>query len=158
MKVRYVRYAASLMAVAAALALTLLVAFPRVAGDAGAPAALLGVTVAALFALSQTAGLSVGAADMALLFLFGAVNLGAGLALFTTGARLIPAVFTALLGTFEPIAAPIWVWLIHAEVPSTRTVVGGAVVCAALLVHIGLEFRRQARPRRPGVTGIPAPH
>lgn len=121
------------------------------------PATFLGVVIAGLFALSQTAGLSVTGPDMALLFAFGAINLGAGLALFTTGARLIPAVFTALLGTFEPILAPIWVWLIHAEVPSARTVAGGAVVCAALLVHIGLEFRRQARPRRPGVTGIPAP-
>lgn len=121
------------------------------------PATFLGVVIAGLFALSQAAGLSVTGPDMALLFAFGAINLGAGLALFTTGARLIPAVFTALLGTFEPILAPIWVWLIHAEVPSARTVAGGAVVCAALLVHIGLEFRRQARPRRPGVTGIPAP-
>ena len=58
MKVRYVRYAASLMAVAAALALTLLVAFPRVAGDAGAPAALLGVTVAAVSDVATFAILS----------------------------------------------------------------------------------------------------
>jgi drug/metabolite transporter (DMT)-like permease len=122
------------------------------------PATCLGVIIAALFALGQASGLAVGAIDMALLFVFGAVNLGAGLALFTTGARLIPAAFTALLGTFEPILAPIWVWLIHAEVPSGRTVAGGAVVCVALLAHVGLEFGRQARPRRPGVTGIPAPH
>ncbi|TJV27835.1 MAG: EamA family transporter, partial [Mesorhizobium sp.] len=52
----------------------------------------------------------------------------------------------------------IWVWLIHSEVPSGRTILGGTVVVAALLVHIGLEFKRQARPVRPGVTGMPSPN
>ena len=95
---------------------------------------------------------------MALLFAFGAVNLGLGLAFFATGARLVPAAIAALLGTFETILGPVWVWLIHAEVPSARTVVGGAVVFTALLVHIGIEFRRQSRPQKPGVTGMPSPH
>ena len=63
---------------------------------------------------------------------------------------LIPAAFAALLGTFEPFSAPIWVWLIHAEVPSARTIVGGAVVVTALLVHIGLEFKRQTTARAAG--------
>ncbi|RVD62738.1 EamA family transporter, partial [Mesorhizobium sp. M7A.F.Ca.ET.027.03.2.1] len=52
----------------------------------------------------------------------------------------------------------IWVWLIHSEVPSGRTIIGGAVVVTALLVHIGLEFKRQARPERAGVTGVPSPN
>ena len=95
---------------------------------------------------------------MALLFAFGAVNLGLGLACFASGARLIPAAFAALLGTFEPVLGPIWVWLIHGEVPSARTIIGGAVVFVALLVHLGLEFRRQATPARPGTTGMPSPN
>ena len=95
---------------------------------------------------------------MAFLFAFGALNLGLGLACFATGARLIPAALAALLGTFETLLGPIWVWLIHAEVPSTRTIVGGSVVFAALLIHLGLEFKRQSRPQKPGMTGIPSPH
>lgn len=122
------------------------------------PATFLGTVIAALFAATQVDALSVSTRDMAILFLFGAVNLGLGLALFATGARLIPAAFAALLGTFETILGPIWVWLIHGEVPSTRTIVGGSVVFAALLVHIALEFKRQSRPVRPGVTGFPAPN
>ena len=95
---------------------------------------------------------------MAFLFAFGVLNLGVGLAFFATGARLVPAAMAALLGTFEPILGPIWVWLVHSEVPSARTIVGGTVVVTALLVHIGLEFKRQARPERPGVTGVPSPN
>lgn len=122
------------------------------------PATCTGTIIAAAFAATQASSFAVGSVDMAWLFAFGALNLGLGLALFATGARLIPAAFAALLGTFETILGPIWVWLIHAEVPSARTVVGGGVVFAALLVHIGLEFQRQARPQRPGLTGMPNPH
>ncbi|PWJ79807.1 EamA domain-containing membrane protein RarD [Pseudaminobacter salicylatoxidans] len=122
------------------------------------PATCLGAMLAAIFAATQAASLDVSARDMGFLFAFGVVNLGLGLAFFATGARLVPAAMAALLGTFEPILGPVWVWLIHGEIPSLRTIVGGAVVFTALLVHIALEFRRHARPARPGVTGVPSPH
>ncbi|QKC85701.1 DMT family transporter [Mesorhizobium sp. NZP2077] len=122
------------------------------------PATCLGTILAAAFAASQASTFTVSAGDMGFLFAFGVVNLGIGLAFFATGARLIPAAIAALLGTFEPILGPIWVWLVHSEVPSGRTIVGGAVVVTALLVHIGLEFKRQARPQRAGVTGVPSPN
>lgn len=121
------------------------------------PATCLGTIFAALFAASQASQFAVSPRDMSFLFAFGVINLGVGLAFFATGARLVPAAVAALLGTFEPILGPIWVWLVHGEVPSVRTMVGGAVVVAALLVHIGLELRRQSRPGRPGITGIPSP-
>jgi len=122
------------------------------------PATCLGTIFAALFAATQVVDIAVSPRDMAFLFAFGAINLGLGLAFFATGARLIPAAVAALLGTFEPILGPIWVWLIHGEVPSVRTIVGGAVVFSALLVHIGLEFRRQARSPRPAAAGMPSTH
>lgn len=122
------------------------------------PATCLGTLIAATFAASQASMFLVTPRDMGFLFAFGALNLGLGLACFATGARLIPAAIAALIGTFEVLLGPIWVWLIHAEVPSTRTIVGGAVIFAALLVHLALEFRRQARPQRPGVTGVPTPN
>ncbi|TPK43865.1 DMT family transporter [Mesorhizobium sp. B2-5-4] len=122
------------------------------------PATCLGTILAAGLAASQASTFMVSAGDMCFLFVFGMVNLGLGLAFFATGARLIPAAIAALLGTFEPILGPIWVWLIHSEVPSGRTMIGGAVVVTALLVHIGLEFKRQARPQRAGVTGVPSPN
>ncbi|TIO04714.1 MAG: DMT family transporter [Mesorhizobium sp.] len=122
------------------------------------PATCLGTMLAAAFAASQASQFGVSSSDMGFLFAFGVVNLGLGLAFFATGARLVPAAVAALLGTFEPILGPIWVWLIHSEVPSERTIIGGTVVVTALLVHIGLEFKRQTRPVRPGVTGMPSPN
>lgn len=122
------------------------------------PATCLGTVFAALIALTQASSLAVSAHDMAFLFAFGVINLGLGLACFATGARLIPAAMAALLGTFETILGPVWVWLAHAEVPSGRTLIGGAIVFAALLVHIAREFRRHSQPPRPGVSGLPAPN
>lgn len=121
------------------------------------PATCLGTMIAAAFAASQASAFAVSPRDMAFLFAFGVVNLGLGLAFFATGARMIPAAVAALIGTFEPMLGPIWVWLVHSEVPSLRTIIGGAVIFIALLVHLMLEFRRQARPQRPGVTGVPMP-
>jgi drug/metabolite transporter (DMT)-like permease len=122
------------------------------------PANCLAALLACAFAASQASQFAVSARDMGFLFAFGVINLGVGLAFFAMGARLVPAAIAALLGTFEPILGPIWVWLVHSEVPSLRTIIGGAVVVTALLVHIGLEFKRQARPARPGVTGLPSPN
>ncbi|MFU0503880.1 DMT family transporter [Pseudaminobacter sp. NGMCC 1.201702] len=122
------------------------------------PATCLGTMFAALFAFNQAGALAAPARDMAFLVAFGALNLGVGLAFFATGVRLVPAALAALLGTFEPILGPIWVWLSHNEVPSARTIIGGSVVFVALLVHIGLQFRRQSRPARPGVSGVSNPH
>lgn len=120
------------------------------------PAVCLGTLIAAAFSATQAGAFAVGGVDMALLFAFGAINLGLGLACFATGARLIPAALAALLATFETLLGPIWVWLIHAEIPSLRTVIGGSIVFAALILHILLEFRRQRRRMRPGE--LPVPH
>jgi drug/metabolite transporter (DMT)-like permease len=122
------------------------------------PANCLGTMIAAVFAATQIGSFGVSGHDMAWLFAFGALNLGLGLACFATGARLIPAAFAALLGTFETLLGPVWVWLVHGEIPTGRTILGGAVIFVALLVHISLEFQRMSRPQRAGVTGMPSPN
>ena len=122
------------------------------------PAMCLGTGIAGIIAATQASTLLVSAPDMAYLFVFGAINLGLGLAFFATGARMIAAAYAALLATFETLLGPVWVWLVHAEVPSGRTLIGGAIVFAALLIHIGLQFGRLSRPQRPGESGISSPH
>lgn len=122
------------------------------------PATCLGTIIACVFAASMAGSLATSAHDAGFLVLFGAVNLGLGLACFASGARLIPAALAALLGTLEPVLGPVWVWLVHGETPSALTIAGGAVVFLALMTHLILEFRRQQqRPSRPGTTGIPMP-
>ena len=107
------------------------------------PAVCLGTAMAAVNAYFLSGGLSVSMPDLGWLFLFGAVNLGMGLAMFVTGARLVQAALGALVSTLETVLGPVWVWLIHGEVPGGRTIVGGAIVFGALLIHILTDWRRQ---------------
>jgi drug/metabolite transporter (DMT)-like permease len=58
---------------------------------------------------------------------------------------LVPAALAALIGVAEPVLGPLWVWLVHGEVPNARTLLGGAVVFLALLAHLGWQFRQQRR-------------
>lgn len=107
-----------------------------------AAATALGTAIGSAIAFALAGPIAVGAYDFGLLFAFGALNLGLGLALFVTGARLIPAALAALLGTLEPVLGPFWVWLMHGEVPTLRTIIGGAMIFGALLAHIALHARR----------------
>ena len=114
------------------------------------PATCLAAVLAALVALPLAAPLSVTGGDFALLFVFGAIQLGAGLALFVTGARLAPAAEVALISVLEPILGPVWVWAFLGEHPGTSALVGGGIVLSALVVHTALDFRA-ARPIPPAV-------
>lgn len=121
------------------------------------PAVCVGAGLAGLLALTQAATLAVVPADLGLLFLFGALNLGLGMALFTSGVRMIPAAFAALLGTAETMLGPFWVWLVHDEVPSSRTIIGGAIILVALVAHILVQMKGQRRAR-PAALGVSPPH
>ena len=109
------------------------------------PAVLLSAVIACATAASQASGFAVSMEELLILIVFGALSFGLGLALFVTGARLIPSALAALLGTAEPVLAPLWVAIIHGEVPGARTIVGGTIVLVALLCYLGVELWRQRR-------------
>lgn len=106
-----------------------------------APATCMATVLAGLVALPLASPLAVSGSDLGYLALFGAGQLALGMVMFTTGARLIPAAEAALLSVLETILGPIWVWLIFAENPGERTILGGLVVLAALIVHTLLDLR-----------------
>ena len=74
--------------------------------------------------------------ELLLLALFGLVNSAVGLALFTLGARLLPAIETALIGSLDAPLAPLSVWLVFNETPSGSTMIGGAIVFIAVAAHL----------------------
>jgi len=106
-----------------------------------APAAALATTLTAVVALPFSEPLQTGPRDLALLALFGVGNYGTGFLLFMAGARLIPAAQSALVGMLETVLGPIWVWLVLNERPGAATLVGGALILAALLTNTLLERR-----------------
>lgn len=107
------------------------------------PAACSGAALAMAISFPLAAPLSVNGHDFALLAFFGAGQLGVGLILLVTGARLIPAAQSALLGMIEPILGPAWVWIFLGEKPATMTLVGGAIVVASVFANTIAMTRRR---------------
>lgn len=99
------------------------------------PAACMSGLLSSLLAWPFGTPLEVSSGELVLLALFGFAS-AIGLALFTLGARLLPAVETALVGTLDTPLAPLWVWLFFAETPDLATVAGGLVVFGAVGVHV----------------------
>ncbi len=107
------------------------------------PAACLSALLSGLVCWPLGTPLTVSGNDLVLLALFGLVNSAAGLALFTLGARLLPAIETALIGSLDAPLAPLWVWLAFGEKPSPGTLIGGLIVFAAVGLHVLIEARAQ---------------
>jgi len=103
------------------------------------PAATLGALLAATFALPFAHPLAVGPRSLGLLVLFGG-QLSTGFLLFTAGAPFIPAAEASLIGLLETALGPLWVWLALGETPGARTLVGGALVLGATVIHAALDF------------------
>jgi drug/metabolite transporter (DMT)-like permease len=105
-----------------------------------APAALLAQLVLLLvFAPFASFG-SAGPRDVTLLAALGVTQYGLGFVFLTIGARLIPAGEVALITMLEIVLGPVWVWMFVSERPPAATLVGGAIVLAAVL------FQMRARP------------
>lgn len=123
----------------------------RKAGIRMTPAVCTGAAVSCVVALamslSTAGGVAVAGWQLPILGLFG-ISLGLGLALFTQGARLIPSAFAALLGTAETILGPLWVWLFLGETPTPRTIIGGAIVLAAIVAYLVWQLVHQRRIRQ----------
>jgi drug/metabolite transporter (DMT)-like permease len=92
--------------------------------------------------------LTVGWHNLSLIVIMGAVQLSLGMILFTRGSRSVPAGELALLSLIEPTLGPLWVFLAVGEVPSAGTLIGGAVIMAAIVIQIvfGAVRREKAAP------------
>jgi len=93
---------------------------------------LLLVPVAAAF----SDPLAVPVAQVPMLTAFGLCFALAAVALLS-GARLLPAAETALLSILETPLAPLLAWLLLAEAPSIRCVIGGLLIVVSLLWYLG---------------------
>jgi drug/metabolite transporter (DMT)-like permease len=94
---------------------------------------LLGSVVSIPFA-QGIAGVT--ASDLMVLAMFGFFQVALGLTLFMLGSRLLPSGQATLIATLETPLMPFWVWLAFQEVPSSRALVGGALVMGAVIADV----------------------
>ena len=76
----------------------------------------------------------------------GVFQVGAGLILYTLGSRSLPAAELALLSLAEVLLGPLWVWLLLGETATLNTLVGGAVLLAAIAGNALSGMRRKPPP------------
>ena len=84
--------------------------------------------------------------EMLAAFAGGLLAMGVGFALFLRGAPHVPAAGQTLLAQTETIFGPIWVWLAFDEKPDVATLIGGAVIFAAV-VSMALTGVSPTRPK-----------
>jgi drug/metabolite transporter (DMT)-like permease len=147
--------AGDLLSFVTAIAFALMVVITRWRHDVSmAPAACLAQVILIAAFLPFASPGEIGGDDVAWLAALGIGQIGVGFALLTVGARLIPAAQVALITLLETVLGPLWVWLALDERPSTLTLVGGAVVIAAIVI----QTRPAETPAPDDVHALPAPH
>ena len=100
--------------------------------------------------------------DLAWLWLYGFLNIGVGFGLFLLGVQRVKAVLAALICMVEIPLAPLWAYALFGEVVTQQSLIGGAVILAAVLANLAWTavFRQPdpavavtapaaPRPRRP---------
>ncbi len=96
------------------------------------------------FAMAREPGVT--GAELALLAPFGLLTIGFAMALYMAGARRIPPAEVGLISMLDVASGPALVWLAFGERPGTPTLIGGALVVAALLWHLAPDLKLLARP------------
>ncbi|HEX2530168.1 MAG TPA: DMT family transporter [Burkholderiaceae bacterium] len=99
------------------------------------PAVFLGAVFSALLMLPLTWPLRASLHDIGILAILGFFQLGFPCMLMVSASKSLSAPEIALLALLEVLLGPIWAWLGAGEVPARETLVGGAVVLAALVAN-----------------------
>jgi drug/metabolite transporter (DMT)-like permease len=139
----------------AALSFAVMVVITRWRHDVSmAPATCLSQLILVVAFLPFATPGDIGGDDVFWLAALGIGQIGLGFALLTVGARLIPAAQVGLITLLEVVLGPVWVWLALDERPSTLTLVGGAIVIAAIAMQTG----EAPGPEPDEEPALPAPH
>jgi drug/metabolite transporter (DMT)-like permease len=139
----------------AALAFALMIVITRWRHEVSmAPATCLSQAILLVAFLPSASPGDIAGDDVVWLAALGIGQIGLGFALFTVGARLIPAAQVGLITLLEVVLGPLWVWLALDERPSALTLVGGAIVIVAIVV----QTRAAPAPAPAEEPALPAPH
>jgi drug/metabolite transporter (DMT)-like permease len=70
--------------------------------------------------------------SIAVLLLMGLVQLAIPLVLYMHGARSVATSHMVLITMADAVLNPLWVWLVHGELPETAVFMGGALVLGGI--------------------------
>jgi drug/metabolite transporter, DME family len=91
------------------------------------------LAVSAIVCIGEGAPFFTPPLDAVAAFAGGFLLMGLGFTFFLRGAPGVPAAGQTVLAQTETIFGPIWVWLAFGETPAVTTLIGGAVILAAVI-------------------------
>jgi drug/metabolite transporter (DMT)-like permease len=148
------RIVGDLWGLACALAFATVSVCTRLAPRRDFSAAMIGygalcASISAAVCLSEGVTLAPPPLEALSAFAAGFLLIGIGFMLFLRGAPSVPAVGQTMLAQTETIFGPIWVWLFFGETPPATTLLGGAVILAAVvaMAFAGAGAAPAPRPR-----------
>lgn len=78
----------------------------------------------------------VGGHGLAILALFGCLQVALGLTFYMLGSRLLPSGQASLIATLETPLMPFWIWVAFRELPAVHALIGGALVIGAVVADV----------------------
>ena len=73
--------------------------------------------------------------DFMIIFILGVFQVGGGLVLYTLGSKFVPATQLTILMLGEVFLGPVWVWIFIGEKVLYNTILGGSLICFAVLYN-----------------------
>ena len=107
---------------------------------------LLGAVIMGIICLAAGLPLVLSVQDGGIAVGMGVFQVGAGLILYTLGSRSLPAAELTLLSMAEVVLGPLWVWIFLGEMAALNTLLGGAILLAAIAGNAISGMRRQPPP------------
>lgn len=104
---------------------------------------LIGIPIMAMICLAADLPLLISPRDTGISLAMGMFQVGAGLVLYTLGSRSVSAVDLTLLSLAEVVLAPVWVWIVIGEVPTSFTLLGGSILLLAIIGNALTGIRRK---------------
>lgn len=98
------------------------------------------------FMLLPAGGLTI--AEPAYILFNGLVMIPLAFFCLATGPRYLSAPEVGMFYLLETILAPIWVWIVFSETPSSPTLLGGTILILALVGHSLWQIRMRAARAR----------
>ena len=87
----------------------------------------------------------VGGHNLAILAMFGCLQVALGLTFYMLGSRLLPSGQASLIATLETPLMALWIWGGFGEVPAVHALIGGGLVIGAVIADIMGEAKSRER-------------
>ncbi len=144
------------MAMSSAFCIASALTISRASGKDMGFTALVGVVLPFIVAIIMVLNVGYAVKEPWWIIFNGAVIMPISFFCLATGPRFISAPEVAMFYLLETVLAPVWVWMVFAEVPSRDSLIGGAILIVTLVAH-SLWQIRQGRRRRAAAVAVRHP-